>query len=77
MVHDLQTHSLPAEADELERCAVRMGYGAADRTKAVECFHTDHQRHTEMVHCTFQSIFLEPKTSPIFKATLRHISGPK
>ncbi|TKB78247.1 MAG: hypothetical protein E8D42_10080 [Nitrospira sp.] len=32
MVHDLQTHSLPAEADELERCAVRMGYGA-ERSK--------------------------------------------
>lgn len=27
MVHDLQTHSLPAEAEELERCAIRMGHG--------------------------------------------------
>jgi glutamate-ammonia-ligase adenylyltransferase len=34
MVDDLQTHSLPAEADELERCAIRMGYGGEDRTKA-------------------------------------------
>lgn len=73
MVHDLQTHSLPAEADELERCAVRMGYGAEDRTKAVASFQADHQQHTEMVHRTFQSLFVEPKTSPIFNATLRAI----
>ena len=73
MVHDLQTHSLPAETDELERCAIRMGYGAEDRTKAVESFQADHQRHTEMVHRTFQSFFVEPKISPLFKATLRTI----
>lgn len=71
MVHDLQTHSLPAEADELERCAVRMGYGAEDRKNAVESFRADHQRHTAMVHRTFQSLFVEPKISPVFKATLR------
>lgn len=73
MVHDLQTHSLPEEADELERCAVRVGYSAEDRKKAVASFHADHQRHTEMVHRTFQSLFVEPKTSPIFKATLKAI----
>ena len=73
MVHDLQTHSLPAEADELERCAIRMGYGAADRKNAVESFHADHQRHTEMVHRTFQSLFVEPKTSPLLKTTLAMI----
>ena len=73
MVHDLQTHSLPAEEEELERCAIRMGYGTEDRKKAVESFHADHQRHTEIVHRTFQSFFLEPKTSPILKATLKAI----
>ncbi len=73
MVHDLQTHSLPTETDELERCAIRMGYGAEDRTNAVESFQADHQRHTEMVHRTFQSFFVEPKISPLFKATLRTI----
>jgi glutamate-ammonia-ligase adenylyltransferase len=56
MVHDLQTHSLPAEADELERYAIRMGYGAEDRKKAVESFQANHQRHTEVVHRTFQSL---------------------
>ena len=73
MVHDLQTHLLPAEEEELERCAVRMGYGAEDHKKAAELFHADHQRHTEMVHRTFQSLFVEPKTSPIFRATLKTI----
>jgi [glutamine synthetase] adenylyltransferase / [glutamine synthetase]-adenylyl-L-tyrosine phosphorylase len=75
MVHDLQKHSLPAEADELERCAIQIGYSAEDRKKAVASFHADHQRHTEMVHRIFQSLFLEPMTSPIFKATLRLVSG--
>ncbi len=73
MVHDLQTHSLPAEEEELERCAIGMGYGTEDRKKAVESFHADHQRHTEIVHRTFQSLILEPRTSPIFKATLTTI----
>jgi [glutamine synthetase] adenylyltransferase / [glutamine synthetase]-adenylyl-L-tyrosine phosphorylase len=77
MVHDLQTHSLPAEADELERCAVRMGYGIEDRKKAVVFFQADHQRHTEMVHRTFQSFFVKPTSSPIFKTTLRLISHSK
>ena len=73
MVHDLQTHSLPESSDELERCAVRMGYGTEDRKKAAELFHADHQRHTEMVHRTFRSFFVESTTSPVLKATLRTI----
>jgi glutamate-ammonia-ligase adenylyltransferase len=77
MVHDLQTHSLPAETDELERCAIRMGYGAEDRKKAIECFQADHQRHTEMVHRTFQSFFVEPKTSSVLKLTLRLIGASR
>jgi len=77
MVHDLQTHSLPAEEDELERCAIRMGYGIEDRKKAVASFQADHQRHTEMVHRTFQSFFVEPKTSSVLKSTLRLIGASK
>jgi glutamate-ammonia-ligase adenylyltransferase len=73
MVHDLQTHALPESAAELERCAVRMGYGTEDRKKAAELLQTDHQRHTEMVHRTFRAFFVEPMTSPVFKATLRTI----
>ncbi len=77
MVHDLQTHALPDDDIELEKCAVRMGYRAEDRKKAVAPFHADHQRHTTMVHRTFQSLFLEPKSSPVLKTTLRLISGSK
>ncbi|NOU10006.1 MAG: hypothetical protein HOO98_08315 [Nitrospira sp.] len=73
MVDDLQTHALPESSEELERCAVRMGYGAQDRMKAATLFHVDHQRHTEMVHRTFRSFFVEPMTSPVLKATLRAI----
>ena len=77
MVDDLQTHALPESSEELERCAVRMGYGAQDRMKAAKLFHVDHQRHTEMVHRTFRSFFVEPMTSSVFKATLRSLSGSK
>jgi glutamate-ammonia-ligase adenylyltransferase len=71
MVHDLQTHSLPAEEEELERCAIRMGYGTDDRKKAVECFRADHRRHTERVHRIFRSFFIEPMASPILKAVFK------
>lgn len=73
MVHDLQIHALPESSDELKRCAIRMGYGTEDRKKAAESFQADHQRHTEMVHRAFRTFFVEPMTSPVFKATLRTI----
>ncbi|MDH4080390.1 MAG: hypothetical protein OEU68_11285, partial [Nitrospira sp.] len=75
MVHDLQTHSLPAEMQELERCAIRMGYGTGDRTKAAELFLADHQRYTTVVHRAFQSLFSQPKTSHVLQATLRAIKA--
>jgi glutamate-ammonia-ligase adenylyltransferase len=71
MVHDLQTHALPESSEELERCAVRMGYGMEDRKKAIELFLIDHQHHTEVVNRIFRSLFAKPETSPILKATLR------
>ncbi len=76
MVHDLQTHAIPQRSEELERCAVRMGYGTDDRKKAIESFQADYQRHTEMVHRTFRSFFVELTTSPILKATLK-VTGVK
>jgi glutamate-ammonia-ligase adenylyltransferase len=75
MVHDLQTHALPESGEELERCAIRMGYDAGDRVSATACFRVDHQRHTEVVHRVFLSFFAEPKTSPILKAALRAITA--
>ena len=71
MVHDLQTHVLPDHGDELERCAVRSGYGIDDRRTGAVQFYADHARHTGLVNRLFRSLFYEPKTSPLFKATLR------
>ena len=75
MVHDLQTHALPENGEELERCAVRSGYGQEGRAKGGAQFHADHQRHTELVNRTFRSLFYEPKTSPILKAALRAMAA--
>ena len=75
MVHELQTHALPENGDEMERCAIRAGYGAGDRASATARFRADHQRHTAIVRRAFLSFFAEPKTSPILKAALRAITA--
>ena len=77
MVHDLQTHALPDQVDELERCAVRMGYDGADRPAALKQFQADHAAHTTAVHDIFRSFFESPKTSPHFKATLRAMAATR
>jgi [glutamine synthetase] adenylyltransferase / [glutamine synthetase]-adenylyl-L-tyrosine phosphorylase len=71
MVDDLQTHSLPESSEELERCAVRMGYGAEDRTSALKRFSIDHARHTKVVHDQFLLFFSQPESSLIFHAVFR------
>ncbi len=70
MVHDLQTHSLPDQAEELAHCAIRMGYGTEDRARGVTKFLADYHRHTELVNQTFRAFFHEPKTSPLLKQVL-------
>ena len=74
MVHDLQTHSLPDQEDELERCAIRMGYDGTDRPTALTQFQSDHTAHRTLVHEIFRSFFESPKTSPHFKATLQAVA---
>lgn len=71
MVHDLQTHALPHEAEELARCAIRMGYHPEDRARGAAQFRADHRLHTELVNRTFRAFFHEPKTSSLLKAALR------
>ena len=71
MVHDLQTHSLPDEAEELARCAIRMGYDREDRVRGVKQFLSDHHAHTELVNRTFRGFFHEPKASTLVKKVLR------
>ena len=63
MVHDLQTHALPDQEKELERCAIRMGYDRADRPIALKQFQADLATHTTLVHDIFRSFFETPKTS--------------
>jgi glutamate-ammonia-ligase adenylyltransferase len=71
MVHDLQTHALPESGEELERCAIRTGYDTENRVRSAARFRADHQRHTEVVHSAFRSLFHTPKSSSLLKAALR------
>jgi [glutamine synthetase] adenylyltransferase / [glutamine synthetase]-adenylyl-L-tyrosine phosphorylase len=71
MVHDLQTHSLPDQAEELARCAIRMGYGLEDRARGVTRFLADYQTHTELVNRMFRAFFHQRKTSPLLKKILQ------
>ena len=73
MVHDLQTHALPDQQKELERCAIRMGYDREDRPIALMRFQADLAARTTAVHDIFRSFFETPKTSPILKKTFRMI----
>src|SRR5262245_16450101 len=73
MVHDLQTHALPDQQKELERCAVRMGYDRDDRPIALRQFQADLAAHTTVVHDIFRSFFETPKTSLLLKKTFRLI----
>ena len=71
MVHELQTHALPDETEELERCAIRGGYEGRDRAAAVKKFLADHATHTALVNGAFKAFFYETKTSPLFKAVVK------
>jgi glutamate-ammonia-ligase adenylyltransferase len=73
MVHDLQTHSLPDEAEELAHCAIRMGYGTEDRAQGVRQFLADRQSHTELVNRMFRGFFHERNTSTLLKKVLRTV----
>jgi glutamate-ammonia-ligase adenylyltransferase len=51
-----QTHTLPADPQELRVCALRMGYRDGDEAAAQELFVRDHARHTERVHEVFARV---------------------
>ena len=71
MVHDLQTHSLPDETLELERCAIRSGYATPDRPSAVHRFQADLRAHTKFVNDLFRSFFYDSQASPLVKVALK------
>jgi len=68
MVHDLQTHALPDGVEELEGCAIRMGYREPNGGTASRRFTADHEAHTGYVHEIFRSFFDRPESASLFKA---------
>lgn len=77
MVHELQTHALPAQDEELERCAIRMGYNGGDRSAVLRQFQADYAKYTMVVHDIFRSFFENPKASSVFKAILRKTNAAR
>ena len=75
MMHDLQTHALPDSHEELQRCAIRMGYYGESRETAMSQFLADRQRHTAVVHHTFRSLFYHPETSALLNAVVAAAEG--
>lgn len=69
LVHDLQTHTLPQSAVELQKCALRLGYGRSGR-EDVRPFLKDLEFHRENVHRLFRDVFDEPHSSPIWQRVL-------
>ncbi|MEW6542010.1 MAG: hypothetical protein AB1411_00170 [Nitrospirota bacterium] len=76
MVHDLQTHALPEGAEELTRCAIRLGYQAKDRREAMQRLAADYRRHTGSVNRVFRSLFYSPGRCPLLKAALAKKQRP-
>jgi glutamate-ammonia-ligase adenylyltransferase len=75
MMHDLQTHALPDDREELQRCAIRMGYFGESRQTAMEQFLADRKRYTAIVHHTFRSLFYHPETSVLLNAVVAAAEG--
>ncbi len=48
IMFDLQTHLLPRASDEMQRVAIRMGYGGKPRAAAMEAFTADYKQKTEL-----------------------------
>jgi glutamate-ammonia-ligase adenylyltransferase len=74
MVHELQTHSLPADPEELRVCALRLDYRDAPAATATQQLIDEYRLHAGRVHQVFQSLFERPRTSPIIRAALRKTS---
>jgi glutamate-ammonia-ligase adenylyltransferase len=74
MVHELQTHSLPADPEELRVCALRLDYRDSPDATATQQLLDEYRLHAGRVHQVFQSLFERPRTSPIIRAALRKTS---
>ncbi len=76
MVHDLQTHALPDNEQELARCAVRLGYPRAGKGSARERMLSDLRKHTEFVNGVFKTLLLSPDQSPLFVQLMKRLKLP-
>ncbi len=76
MVHELQTHSLPADPDELRICALRLDYRDAPDATATEQLLGDYRLHTGRVNQIFRTFFDTPEDSPVVRAALGNTSRP-
>jgi [glutamine synthetase] adenylyltransferase / [glutamine synthetase]-adenylyl-L-tyrosine phosphorylase len=57
MVHEFQTHVIPIKAEEIAKCAVRMGYfKGVSLEQATQAFLNDFRRHTSVVHRLYEHI---------------------
>lgn len=74
MVHELQTHSLPADPEELRICALRLDYRDKPDATATQQLLDEYRLHAGRVHQVFHSLFERPRTSPIIRAALRRTS---
>jgi glutamate-ammonia-ligase adenylyltransferase len=59
ILHALQTHTLPADPDELGKLARRLGY-AGDRKAAAQAFLLDYDRTRRTVRAAFEGFFDAP-----------------
>lgn len=73
MVHELQTHSLPGELDEVRKCAVRLGYRTRGGQDAAAAFLAMYRQHTEGVHRLFRSLFYSRERSRLLRAALKKV----
>jgi len=71
MVHDLQTHALPASPEELTQCAIRLGYSPENRETARKRFLADHRRHTANVRRAFHDLFHARERSRLLRTALK------
>lgn len=70
MVHELQTHSLPTDPEELRICALRLDYRDRGDATATDQLLEEHRLHTGRVNRIFRDLFYTPQESLILKAAL-------
>ena len=58
MVEDLQTHTLPTDPGEFQRCALMMGYCDFEESHAADQLRHDDETHAGNVNEVFRNLFL-------------------